>query len=212
MGWRALLLVLLACLAVPLAAKAPEKPVQLDQELYRAVVERVHEGETFYPATMAAQRERQYPVQPALAVRPPTMSYGLALLPSTANFLDAEKVAMLKPHALVINVSRGGLVDDEAVMAGMESGQIGALGLDVYDNEGALFFTDWTAMDPADRMKNWDRRFKTLISYPQVFVTPHSAFLTHEALASIGRTTAINLLEFWAGKAELTNGLGGAQQ
>ena len=75
---------MLACLAVPLAAKAPAKPVQLDQELYRTVVERVRGGEAFYPATMAAQRERQYPVQPALAVRPPTMTYMLALLPNTA--------------------------------------------------------------------------------------------------------------------------------
>lgn len=82
--WRALLLALLACLAVPLAAKAPGKPVQLDQELYRTVIERVRSGENFYPATMAAQRERSYPVQPALAVRPPTMTYLLALLPSTA--------------------------------------------------------------------------------------------------------------------------------
>lgn len=89
-----MLLAVLACLAVPLAAKAPEKPVQLDQELYRAVVERVREGENFYPATMAAQRERQYPVQPALAVRPPTMSYGLALLPSTAT-RTAALIALL---------------------------------------------------------------------------------------------------------------------
>lgn len=82
-AWHALLLALLACLAVPLAAKAPAKPVQLDQELYRTVVERVRDGENFYPATMAAQRERSYPVQPALAVRPPTMTYFLALLPGT---------------------------------------------------------------------------------------------------------------------------------
>ena len=85
--WHVLLLALLAllaCAAMPLAAKAPAKPVQLDQELYRTVVERVRGGENFYSATMAAQRERQYPVQPALAVRPPTMTYMLALLPSTA--------------------------------------------------------------------------------------------------------------------------------
>jgi hypothetical protein len=81
--WRALLLALLACLAFPAMAKPPAKPVQLDQELYRTVVERVRGGENFYPATMAAQRERSYPVQPALAVRPPTMTYMLALLPST---------------------------------------------------------------------------------------------------------------------------------
>ncbi|OYU36348.1 hypothetical protein [Novosphingobium sp. PASSN1] len=91
---RALLLALLACLAVPLAAKAPEQPVQLDQELYRTVVERVREGETFYPATMAAQRARQYPVQPALAVRPPTMTWLLALLPSTAT-RTAALIALL---------------------------------------------------------------------------------------------------------------------
>lgn len=92
--WRAFLLALLACLAVPLAAKAPAKPVQLDQELYLAVVERVRTGESFYPATMAAQRERSYPVQPALAVRPPTMTWLLALLPSTAT-RTAALIALL---------------------------------------------------------------------------------------------------------------------
>ncbi|WP_421836266.1 hypothetical protein [Novosphingobium sp.] len=92
--WRALLLALLASLAVPLAAKPPAKPVQLDQELYRTVVERVRGGENFYPATMAAQRERSYPVQPALAVRPPTMTYMLALLPSTVT-RTAALIALL---------------------------------------------------------------------------------------------------------------------
>ncbi|MFM9935810.1 MAG: hypothetical protein ACKVOL_06385, partial [Novosphingobium sp.] len=75
---------LIGCAALPALAKAPTKPVQLDQELYRTVVERVRAGEGFYPATIAAQRERVYPVQPALAVRPPTLAYALALLPSTA--------------------------------------------------------------------------------------------------------------------------------
>jgi D-lactate dehydrogenase len=133
------------------------------------------------------------------------VSLHMPLLPSTMNFFDEEKVAKLKPNALLINVSRGGLVDTDALLIGLENGQIGGLGLDVYANEGALFFTDWSSMDPSRRMKFWDRRFKTLISYPQVFVTPHSAFLTHEALRSIGRTTAINLLEFVAGKEGLTN-------
>jgi hypothetical protein len=91
---RALLLAMLACLAVPLAAKGPDKPVQLDQELYRTAVERVRAGENFYPATMDAQRERSYPVQPALAVRLPTMTYMLALLPSTAT-RTAALIALL---------------------------------------------------------------------------------------------------------------------
>ena len=83
---RAFLLALcaiIACAALP-AQAAPAKPVQHDQELYRTVIDRVRAGEGFYPATIAAQRERSYPVQPALAVRPPTLTYALALLPSTA--------------------------------------------------------------------------------------------------------------------------------
>lgn len=86
MGMRLLLALLapLVCAAMPIMAKQPAMPVQLDQELYRTVVERVRAGEGFYPATIAAQRERDYPVRPALAVRPPTLAYGLALLPSSA--------------------------------------------------------------------------------------------------------------------------------
>ncbi len=92
--WRALLLALLACFALPAAAKPAARPVQLDQELYRTVAERVRSGEGFYQATMAAQRERTYPVQPALAVRPPTMTWLLALLPSTAT-RTAALIALL---------------------------------------------------------------------------------------------------------------------
>lgn len=92
------LLALIACSALAAAAKPPAqppgKPVQLDQELYRTVVERVRAGEGFYPATIAAQRERVYPVRPALAVRPPTLAYVLALLPGTAT-RTAALIAML---------------------------------------------------------------------------------------------------------------------
>jgi hypothetical protein len=91
------LLAMIACTALPVHA-APAKPqakhVQLDQELYRTVVERVRAGEGFYPATIAAQRERDYPVRPALAVRPPTLAYGLALLPSSAT-RTAALIALL---------------------------------------------------------------------------------------------------------------------
>ncbi|MCH7629214.1 hypothetical protein [Novosphingobium sp.] len=86
---RLLVLALFALLAVPAQAApaqagAPKADgVLVDQELYRAVTERVRAGEGFYPATIAEQRARDYPVRPALAVRPPTLAYGLALLPTT---------------------------------------------------------------------------------------------------------------------------------
>ena len=111
---RVLLCALLACLAVPLAAKAPAKPVQLDQELYRTVVERVRAGEGFYPATMAAQRERTYPVQPALAVRPPTMTWLLALLPSTAT-RTAALIALLFGALIALRQSLADLPPAEAL-------------------------------------------------------------------------------------------------
>ena len=82
--WRLLLAALIALVATPVLA-TPSAPngALVDQELYRAVTERVRKGEGFYPATIAEQRARSYPVKPALAVRPPTLAYALALLPST---------------------------------------------------------------------------------------------------------------------------------
>ncbi|WP_225207486.1 hypothetical protein [Novosphingobium huizhouense] len=83
--WRFLIVALLALAAAPAAAAPPPATngVLVDQELYRAVTERVRKGENFYPATIAEQRARSYPAKPALAVRPPTLAYALALLPST---------------------------------------------------------------------------------------------------------------------------------
>ncbi len=68
----------------------------------------------------------------------------------------------------------------------------------------SLFFTDWTTMDRKVRMAAWDRRFKTLLSFPQTMFTPHSAFLTHEALENIASTTVANIKAYLAGE-ELKN-------
>lgn len=122
------------------------------------------------------------------------------LLPSTRNIVDAEAIKRMRPGTMLINVSRGGLIETNAIFDGLESGQIGALGLDVYENEDSLFFTDFTAMPTEQRMQYWDRRFRTLISYPQVLVTPHSAFLTTEALNNIATTTIENLTDCAMGR------------
>eukprot|EP00775_Hariotina_reticulata_P004907 gene4907-5151_t len=132
------------------------------------------------------------------------LSLHVPLLPSTKHILNKDRVKRLRQGCLVLNVSRGGLVDNSALLHGLEQGNIGGLGMDVYENEGQLFFTDWTDMDLITRMKNWDRCFKTLTSYPQVLITPHSAFLTVEALNNIASTTASNLEEFFQGRP-LTN-------
>lgn len=64
----------------------------------------------------------------------------------------------------------------DALLDGLESGQIVSLGMDVYENEGKLLFEDWNMYGSAERMKRWDRRFKLLTSYPDVMLSPHSTF------------------------------------
>lgn len=102
----------------------------------------------------------------------------------------------MKKGCILLNVSRGGLVENAALVSGLESRQLGGLGMDVYENEGQLFFTDWSDQLIEERMEKWDRCFKLLCSYPQVLITPHSAFLTHEALSNIASTTITNIEEW----------------
>ncbi|BDA47224.1 2-hydroxyacid dehydrogenase homolog [Coccomyxa sp. Obi] len=125
------------------------------------------------------------------------------LLPSTYHIIDKTSIETMKRGAVIVNVSRGGLVDTDAAMDALETGQLGGLALDVYEHEGALFFKNWTALTPGERYRSWDKKFQMLKSYPNVLVTPHSAFLTEQALANIAATTVENIKEFSAGK-ELT--------
>lgn len=117
------------------------------------------------------------------------------LLPSTYHLINKECIAKMKPGLMLINVSRGGLVDTEALFDGLDDGRIGSVGLDVYENESDLFFVDHTMYDTRTRMrmKTCNRQLNTLMAYPQVLVTPHSAFLTHEALDNIAKTTVENI-------------------
>ena len=74
----------------------------------------------------------------------------------------------------------------------------------MYEAEGNLFFNDFTQYTTRERLKSFDRKFQLLTSFPQVLVTPHSAFLTLEALNNIAATTVENLLAFESG-SELVN-------
>lgn len=124
------------------------------------------------------------------------------LLPSTRHIINKEKLQIMKQHAILVNVSRGGLIDTEALLASLEQGDDGvsssggklsAVALDVYENEDSLFFTDFTQLATVERMKRWDNKFTLLKTLPQTLVTPHIAFLTHEALQNIADVTVVNL-------------------
>ena len=118
------------------------------------------------------------------------------LLPSTARLINADAIEKMKPGVMLINTSRGGLVDTKAVIDGLKSGKIGYLGLDVYEEEEDLFFEDLSAEVIQDDT------FMRLLTFPNVLITGHQAFFTSNALEEIARVTADNIKSFSDGNVE----------
>lgn len=112
------------------------------------------------------------------------------LTPETRHLIDDAAIARMKRGVMLVNTSRGAVVDTRAVIRGLKSGTIGSLGLDVYEEEEALFFEDFS-----DRFIE-DDVFARLLTFPNVLVTGHQAFFTAEALAGIAETTIANLTAF----------------
>jgi D-lactate dehydrogenase len=117
------------------------------------------------------------------------------LTPETYHLINADAIAQMKPGAILINTSRGGLIDTEAVIDGLKSGQIGALGLDVYEQEADLFFEDLSNIIIQDDV------FQRLLTFPNVIVTGHQAFFTEDALTDIANTTIANIDDFAQGRS-----------
>jgi D-lactate dehydrogenase len=115
------------------------------------------------------------------------------LLPSTHHLIGEQSLGQMKRGVMIINTSRGGLVDTRAVIDGLKSGQIGYLGLDVYEEEADLFFEDRSQTVIQDDV------FMRLLTFPNVLVTSHQAFFTAEALQEIARVTALNLSQMEQG-------------
>ena len=116
------------------------------------------------------------------------------LTPATRHMIDAAAIARMKPGVMIINTSRGALVDTRALIEGLKSGRIGFLGLDVYEEEENLFFEDRSADVIQDDV------FARLLTFPNVLVTAHQAFFTHEALTAIAETTLGNVTAFAEGR------------
>lgn len=110
------------------------------------------------------------------------------LTPETAHLLNAKTIGLMKHGVFILNTSRGKLIDTQALIAGLKSGQIGGVGLDVYEEEEGVFFEDLSGQVLQDD------ELSRLLSFPNVLVTSHQAFLTHEALSEIARVTVANLL------------------
>jgi D-lactate dehydrogenase len=116
------------------------------------------------------------------------------LTPATRHLIDAGTIAAMKRGALLVNTSRGALIDAEAVVEGLKTGQIGGLAMDVYEQEADLFFEDLSSEIVRDDT------LQRLLMFPNVLVTSHQAFFTQEALAAIAETTLGNISAFARGE------------
>jgi D-lactate dehydrogenase len=109
------------------------------------------------------------------------------LTPETKYTIRAETIELMRPGSFLINVSRGALVHTKALIEALKSGQIAGVGLDVYEEEEGIFFEDLSGEVLQDD------ELARLLTFPNVLITSHQAFLTHEALSEIANTTVANI-------------------
>lgn len=106
---------------------------------------------------------------------------------TTKHFINTESLSKMKKDVILINTSRGAILDTNAVIIALKSQKIAGLGIDVYEEEGPLFFEDHSNTIIQDDV------FERLLTFPNVLITGHQGFLTHEALKNIAQTTLSNL-------------------
>lgn len=112
------------------------------------------------------------------------------LTPKTRHMIDAQAIATMKQGVVLVNTSRGAVIDTRAVIDALKSGRIGSLALDVYEEEENLFFEDLSSAAISDDV------FARLLTFPNVLITGHQAFFTREALTAIANTTIGNIQAF----------------
>lgn len=122
------------------------------------------------------------------------VSLHMPLTPETLHLVNAERLAHMKKHAVLINTGRGALIDTKALIEALKHKQIGGAGLDVYEEEENIFFRDLSARGIDDDV------LARLLTFPNVLVTAHQAFLTNEALKNIAETTLDNIGRFESGR------------
>lgn len=116
------------------------------------------------------------------------------LFDETYHLINDKAIARMKSGVMLINTSRGGLVDTRALIDGLKSGKIGSAGLDVYEEEAGIFFHDMSGTVLTDDV------LARLMTFNNVVITSHQAFLTNEALSNIAETTLLNVSEFLDGR------------
>jgi D-lactate dehydrogenase len=140
-----------------------------------------------YPNDRLKEKGIPYLALEQLLQRSDVVSLHCPLTPDTQHLINPNTVQMMKPGSMLINTSRGELIDTRAAIQGLKNGRLGYLGLDVYEEEGDLFFEDLSDYILQDDV------FARLLTFPNVIITGHQAFFTRNAVRSIAETTLQNL-------------------
>ena len=144
-----------------------------------------------YPNEAMKELGARYVDLPELFAESDIIALHAPLTPETHHIVDRESLAAVKPGVMIVNTSRGALIDTEAAIDALKDGRIGYLGLDVYEEEDAVGFFE----DQSQSIIQ-DDTFTRLLTFPNVLITAHQAFFTSEALANIADTTIANLTAF----------------
>ncbi|MFI6461953.1 2-hydroxyacid dehydrogenase [Streptomyces sp. NPDC050538] len=116
------------------------------------------------------------------------------LMPATQRLIDADALKLMKDDAILVNSSRGGLIDTAALVAELREGRFTGVGLDVYEAEAGLFFLD-KSLEAVD-----DDTLARLVTFPNVLVTSHQAYYTEDAVGQIIEATVQNVLDYTEGR------------
>ncbi|MFB7474534.1 2-hydroxyacid dehydrogenase [Kitasatospora sp. NPDC056184] len=135
-----------------------------------------------------------YTELPELLTRADLISLHVPLLPTTHHLIDAAALARMKDDAILVNSSRGGLVDSLALVETLRAGRLSGVGLDVYEEETGVFFTDRSIQGITDDT------LARLITFPQVLVTSHQAYFTRTAVGQIIDATVRNVDDYANGR------------
>lgn len=135
----------------------------------------------------------EYVDLPEMYARADVISLHCPLTPQTKYIIDRGAIKRMKKNVVIINTSRGELIETQALIDGINDGIVGGVGLDVYEDEKEYFYENWS-----DRIMK-DRDLARLITFPNVIVTSHMAYLTSDALKQIAEVTISNAIDFFNG-------------
>jgi D-lactate dehydrogenase len=163
-------------------------------EILRGFGMRVLAFDAFPSAEWAEKNGVEYTDPRTLARLSEVVSLHTPLTPETHHIIRRETLELMKPGAILINVSRGALIETRALIDALKSGRLGGVGLDVYEEEEGVFFEDLSDQVLQDDV------LARLLTFPNVIVTAHQGFFTREAIAAIASTTLASVTAFERGE------------